>query len=196
MERKADIKRKTGETDISLHINIDGKGAAEINTGIGFFDHMLVLFAKHGLFNLKVDAKGDLNVDAHHTVEDVGIVLGMALKTALGDKKSIKRYGTSYVPMDEALAMASLDLSGRPFLVFKCEFSKDRVGGMDTELVEEFLRAVAYNGGITLHISVLYGKNNHHIIEAVFKALGRALDEATRVDERIEGVMSTKGVLV
>jgi imidazoleglycerol-phosphate dehydratase len=196
MERRADIDRKTGETDISLHINVDGKGAAEINTGIGFFDHMLVLFAKHGFFNLKVDAKGDLNVDAHHTVEDVGIVLGMALRTALGDKKSIKRYGTSYVPMDEALAMASLDLSGRPYLVFKCEFTQDRVGGMDTELVEEFLRAVAYNAGITLHISVLYGKNNHHIIEAIFKALGRALDEATRIDERIEGVMSTKGVLV
>jgi imidazoleglycerol-phosphate dehydratase len=195
MERRADIKRKTGETDISLHINIDGKGAAEVNTGIGFLDHMLTLFAKHGLFNLKVDARGDLHVDAHHTVEDVGIVLGAALKTALGDKKSIKRYGTSYVPMDEALAMVSLDLSGRPYLVLKGGFTQDRVGGMDTELVEEFFRAVAYNAGITLHITVLYGKNNHHIIEAVFKAFGRALDEASRTDGRIEGVMSTKGIL-
>jgi len=196
MERKAEIKRKTGETDVSLYINIDGTGKSEINTGIGFFDHMLSLFAKHGLFDLKIGASGDLDVDAHHTVEDVGIVLGQALKNAMGDKKSVRRYGTSYVPMDEALAMVSLDLSGRPFLVFKAEFTKDKAGAMDTELVEEFFRAVAFNSGITLHIAVLYGKNNHHIVEAVFKAFGRALDEATRRDERIDGVMSTKGILV
>lgn len=196
MERKAQIKRKTNETDISLYINIDGSGKGEINTGIGFFDHMLNLFARHGLFDLKVDADGDLNVDAHHTVEDVGIALGQALKDALGEKKSVRRYGTSYVPMDEALAMVSIDLSGRPFLVFKAEFTRDKAGGMDTELVEEFFRAVAFNACITLHIAAFYGNNNHHIIEAIFKAFGRALDEATRRDERIEGVMSTKGILI
>jgi imidazoleglycerol-phosphate dehydratase len=195
MERKVEVKRITGETDIKLFLDMDGAGEGNIDTGIGFFDHMLALFTRHGLFNLKVEAKGDLCVDAHHTVEDVGIVLGQAVKKALGEKKSIKRYGTSYVPMDEALAMVSVDLGGRPYLVFDAPFSVEKVGEMDTELVEEFFRAVAFNGGINLHIRVLYGKNNHHMIEAIFKAFGRALDEASQFDERIKGVMSTKGTL-
>jgi imidazoleglycerol-phosphate dehydratase len=195
MGRKIEVKRITGETNIKLFIDVDGAGEGDINTGIGFFDHMLALFAKHGLFDLKVEASGDLCVDAHHTVEDVGIVLGQALKKALGEKKSIKRYGTSYVPMDEALAMVSVDLGGRPFLVFDAPFPAEKVGEMDTELVEEFFRAVAFNGDINLHIRVLYGKNNHHMIEAIFKAFGRALDEASQFDGRIKGVMSTKGTL-
>ncbi|MGI6777985.1 MAG: imidazoleglycerol-phosphate dehydratase HisB [Acetivibrionales bacterium] len=195
MERKGEYKRTTAETDISVSIELDGSGTANICTGIGFFDHMLNLFTRHGLFNISIEAKGDLEVDAHHTVEDVGIVLGQAVKQALGDKKSIKRYGTSFVPMDEALAMTSLDLSGRPFLVLDAQFTADKVGGFDTELLEEFMRAFAFNAGITLHIKALHGKNNHHIIEAIFKSLGRALDEATRQDDRIKGVMSTKGAL-
>jgi len=193
--RKSEIKRKTNETDILLSFCVDGSGNAGINTGVGFFNHMLNLFAKHGLFDLEVNAKGDLDVDAHHTVEDVGIALGQAIKEALGDKKSIKRYGTSFVPMDEALAMVALDLSGRPFLVFDAQFENSRAGDMDSELVEEFFRALAFNAGMNLHIKVLYGKNTHHMIEAVFKAFGRALDEAARIDDRIDGVMSTKGVL-
>lgn len=195
MGRTAELKRKTGETDVSLSFGIDGSGKSSITTGVGFLDHMLTLFCKHGLFDLSVQAQGDLEVDAHHTVEDVGIVLGQAIQQAAGDKKSIKRYGTSYVPMDEALAMTALDLSGRPFLVFDAPLANGRVGQMDTELVEEFFRAVAFNAGITLHIKVFYGNNNHHIIEAMFKAFGRALDEATALDSRIEGVMSTKGML-
>ena len=195
MNRKSEIKRKTNETDISLSMNIDGTGKGDINTGVGFFDHMLSLFARHGLFDLKVMAKGDLDVDAPHTVEDVGIVLGQAIKEALGDKKSIKRYGSSFVPMDEALALVALDLSGRPYLVFDARFENQKLGNMDTELVEEFFRAVANNAGINLHIKVFYGSNTHHIIEAIFKAFGRALDEASGIDNRIEGVMSTKGML-
>ncbi|HEX3028994.1 MAG TPA: imidazoleglycerol-phosphate dehydratase HisB [Clostridia bacterium] len=195
MERKAEIKRKTNETDISLKLCVDGSGQNQIATGIGFLDHMLTLFTKHGLFDLSLKADGDLEVDGHHTVEDVGIVLGQAIKQALGDKKSIKRYGSSHVPMDESLAMVVLDLSGRPFLVYDVKLTSDKVGDMDTELVEEFFRAVAFNAGINLHIKMFYGSNNHHIIEAVFKAFGRALDEATRTDSRIEGVMSTKGSL-
>jgi imidazoleglycerol-phosphate dehydratase len=195
MDRKAEVSRKTKETDIRLKLWVDGTGKSEINTGIGFFDHMLDLFAKHGLFDLEIKADGDLNVDAHHTVEDVGIVLGQVIKEALGEKKSIKRYGSSFVPMDEALSMVALDISGRPFLVFDAEFSADKVGEMETELVEEFFRAVAFNAGINLHIKNLYGGNNHHIIESIFKAFARALDEATAVDKRIDGVMSTKGVL-
>lgn len=195
MSRKAKINRKTGETDISLIISIDGTGKSDINTGVGFLDHMLNLFTRHGLFDLEVKAQGDLEVDAHHTVEDVGIVLGQALKEALGDKKSIKRYGSSYIPMDEALALVALDLSGRPFLVFDARFDCERLGNMETELFEEFFRAVSFNAGINLHIKVFYGSNTHHIIEAIFKAFGRALDEATIIDTRIEGVMSTKGTL-
>ncbi len=195
MPRNAVVSRKTAETDISLRLNIDGSGFSSIDTGIGFFDHMLTLFSKHGLLDLEIKACGDLQVDSHHTVEDVGIVLGQALREALGDKKSIRRYGTSHVPMDEALAMVSLDLGGRPYLVCNIAFTNERVGGMETELVEEFFRAVSVNAGLNLHINVLYGSNNHHMAEAVFKAFGRALDEAARLDDRIEGVMSTKGVL-
>ncbi|HOM02365.1 MAG TPA: imidazoleglycerol-phosphate dehydratase HisB [Acetivibrio sp.] len=195
MGRKSEISRKTGETDITLSINIDGSGKGNITTGVGFLDHMLNLFAKHGLFDLDVKAKGDLEVDAHHTVEDVGIVFGQAIKQALGEKKSIRRYGSSFVPMDETLVLVALDISGRPYLVFDAELKCERLGNMETELVEEFFRAVAFNAGITLHIKALYGSNTHHIIEAMFKAFGRALDDATREDDRIKGVMSTKGIL-
>ena len=195
MGRRAEVRRKTAETDIVAEINIDGAGKYEINTGIGFFDHMLELFSRHGLFDLKVNAQGDITVDGHHTVEDVGISLGQALKDALGDKKGIRRYGTSFVPMDEALAMTAVDVSGRPCLVFEAEYTSEKVGGMDTELVEEFLRAFVNNAGLTMHVKVLHGSNNHHIIEAIFKSLARALDEATAVDSRIDGVMSTKGIL-
>lgn len=195
MARSVELSRKTNETEISLKLNLDGKGDSNTNTGIGFLDHMLTLFAKHGLFDMELKACGDLEVDAHHTVEDIGIVLGQALKEAAGDKKSIRRYGTSYVPMDEALAMVSLDFGGRPYLVCNVNYSTDRVGNMDTELVEEFFRAVSTNAGMNIHINVLYGSNSHHMTEAVFKAFGRALDEAVRVDGRIDGVMSTKGIL-
>jgi len=192
-KREASVNRKTGETDIQAKLNLDGEGNYSINTGVGFFDHMLKLMTKHGLLDLALSAKGDLEVDSHHTIEDVGIVLGQCLNEALGDKKGIKRYGTSFVPMDEVLASVSIDVSGRPFIVCDFNFTVDRVGEMDTEMVEEFLRAFAFNAGITLHARVLYGKNNHHMIEAVFKALGRALREAADIDARIKGVMSTKG---
>lgn len=195
MERKSQISRKTGETDITLSINLDGTGKSKINTGVGFLDHMLDLFTRHGLFDMEVKAQGDLHVDAHHTVEDVGIVLGQAVKEALGDKKSIKRYGSTFVPMDESLALVAMDLSGRPFLVFDAELPAQKLGNMETELVEEFFRAVAFNAGMNLHIKVFYGSNTHHIIEAIFKAFGRALDQAVLIDDRIEGVMSTKGTL-
>ncbi|HCL4557696.1 imidazoleglycerol-phosphate dehydratase HisB [Clostridium botulinum] len=194
-ESIAKVYRKTGETEIKSEINLYGEGKYDIKTGIGFFDHMLNLMARHGLIDVKLEAKGDLQVDSHHTVEDVGIVLGESFKKALGDKKGIKRYGTSFVPMDEALASVSIDISGRPYIVCDFNFTVDKLGGMDTELVEEFLRALAFNVGITLHARVLYGKNNHHMIEAVFKALGRAIREAVDRDERINGVMSTKGIL-
>jgi imidazoleglycerol-phosphate dehydratase len=193
--RTATIKRQTAETDISASLNIDGTGKSEIATGIGFFDHMLVLLTKHGFFDLQLTTEGDLAVDGHHTVEDTGIVLGQALKKALGDKSGIKRYGTAFVPMDEALAMVSLDISGRPFLVFDVAIPAERIGNFDSELTEEFLRALSIHAGLTLHVRVLSGKNSHHIVEAIFKALGRALDEATAKDDRIVGVMSTKGML-
>lgn len=195
MSRTAAISRDTAETNIALELEIDGGGQAKIATGIGFFDHMLTLLTKHGLFNLKVAVDGDLAVDGHHTVEDTGIVLGQCFSKALGDKVGIKRYGTSYVPMDEALAMVSLDISGRPYLVFDAVLPKVHIGGFDAELVEEFLRALSVHAGLTLHVRLLAGKNAHHMVEAIFKALGRALDEATRKDERIVGVMSTKGTL-
>lgn len=195
MNRLSEIKRKTGETDIELNLNLDGEGTFKGSTGIGFLDHMLTLFSKHGLMDLEIKADGDLVVDSHHTVEDIAIVLGSAVKEALKDKAGIKRYGTSFVPMDESLATISLDISGRPFLVFDAKFTVDKLGNFDTEMVEEFFRAFAVNGGITLHARVLYGKNNHHMIEALFKALGRALGEAITIDQRIKGVMSTKGVL-
>lgn len=195
MIRTAEIKRQTGETNITANVTIDGTGRSEIATGIGFFDHMLILFAKHGFFDVTVNAIGDLHIDGHHTVEDTGIVLGQTLLAALGDKNGIKRYGTAFVPMDEALVMVSLDISGRPFLAFDVEIPTERIGTFDSELVEEFLRAFVVHAGITLHVRLITGKNAHHIVEGVFKALGRALDEATRQDERIVGVLSTKGSL-
>jgi imidazoleglycerol-phosphate dehydratase len=194
--RQAEIKRQTGETDISVKLNIDGEGKSDIRTGIGFFDHMLILMAKHGLMDLAVDCHGDLEVDGHHTVEDIGIALGKAFSQAIGDKCGIKRYGTSFVPMDEALAMASLDISGRPYLVYDVNVPlTPLIGSFDSELTEEFLRAFAFNAGITLHVKILHGKNSHHIVEGIFKALGRALCEAAAKDSRIKGVMSTKGSL-
>lgn len=195
IKRNAEIKRDTFETQIEIYLELDGEGKAEIETEIGFFDHMLTLFARHGILNLRVIAKGDLQVDSHHLVEDVGIVLGRCIKEALGDKNGIKRYGTAYVPMDESLELVSIDISGRPFLVFEGEFKTDKLGNFETEMVEEFLRAVAYNAEITLHAKVLYGKNTHHMIEGIFKALGRALCEAAEINSRIDGVMSTKGSL-
>ena len=195
MSRTASLERVTGETAIKVSLNLDGSGHSQIATGVGFFDHMLILLSKHGLFDLTVAAKGDIYVDGHHTVEDAGIVLGQALAQALGDKAGIKRYGTAFVPMDEALAMVSLDISGRPFLVFDAALPSEQVGQFDSELTEEFLRALSVHAGLTLHVRLLSGRNTHHIIEAIFKALGRALDEATRQDDRIKGVMSTKGML-
>lgn len=193
--RTAKINRKTKETDIELMVALDGSGQGEISTGVGFFDHMLVLLAKHGLFDLMVKAAGDLQVDAHHTVEDTGIVLGQAIAKALGDKSGVRRYGTAFVPMDEALAMVVVDISGRPFLQFDVDMPLTMIGSYAGELTEEFLRALAVSGGLTIHVRLLSGKNSHHITEAIFKALARALAEASRVDERIVGVMSSKGVL-
>ena len=195
MNRSAEIQRKTNETDIAMSLNIDGRGKADINTGIGFFDHMFNSFAIHGFFDLSLKVKGDLYVDSHHTIEDTGIVLGEAIKKALGDKKGIKRYGYFILPMDETLVLASLDLSGRPYLVFDAEFSTDRVGDYDTEMVKEFFYAVSYAAGMNLHIKVLSGNNNHHIIEGIYKAFAKALDEATSFDARITDVLSTKGSL-
>lgn len=194
-KRFAQISRETTETKISADVVVDGSGIAEINTGIGFFDHMLNLFAKHGLFDISLNAEGDLYVDEHHTVEDVGITLGQVFKQALGDKVGIKRYGTSFVPMDETLVQVSLDISGRPYLVTDIPLPSIMLGKFSTEMVDEFLRAFAFAAGITLHVRLITGSNTHHIVEAVFKALARALDEATQTDPRIEGVMSTKGVL-
>jgi imidazoleglycerol-phosphate dehydratase len=193
--RKAKAYRETGETKINIEWELDGESKCSMDTGIGFFNHMLNLMGVHGLFNLKVDAKGDLEVDGHHTIEDVGIVLGQCFREALGDKKGIKRYSTVFLPMDEAMACISVDISSRPFLVFEADFTAERVGEFEVEMVEEFFRAFAFNAGITLHARVLYGKNNHHMIEALFKGLGRALAEAVTFDQRIKGVMSTKGVL-
>lgn len=195
MGRTATVDRKTNETDIKLSLNVDGSGQADIATGIGFFDHMLALWAKHGMFDLTLKVQGDLDVDGHHTVEDTGIVLGKVLAQALGDKSGIKRYGTAFVPMDEALAMVAVDISGRPFLEFAAEVPAVQIGNYPGELTEEFLRALAVNAGLTLHVRLLSGKNAHHIAEAIFKATARALDDATRKDERIVGVMSTKGTL-
>jgi len=193
--RRAEISRNTSETDIDLTLDLDGGGNKEIETGVGFLNHMLELFARHGLFDLELKAEGDLEIDGHHTVEDIGICLGKAIDEAIGDKAGIKRYGTEYVPMDEALVMVSLDLSGRAYLNYELDLPQEKVGEFDTELVLEFMRALAFNGGITLHIRQLAGENAHHIIEATFKALGRALRKAVEKDERITGVMSTKGKL-
>lgn len=193
--RTATISRKTKETDITLTLNLDGSGVSNIDTGIGFFDHMLTNFARHGLFDLDLRASGDLEVDCHHTIEDCGIVLGQAIEKALGDKTSIRRYGHVILPMDEALVLCALDLSGRPYLVFEGEFTTDRVGYLDTEMVKEFFYALTYNAGMNLHIRQMAGSNNHHIIEAMFKAFAKALDQATLQDARITSVLSTKGTL-
>ena len=195
MARTADYVRKTKETDISLHLNLDGTGSSSIHTGIGFFDHMLDGFARHGVFDLKVNVAGDLAVDCHHTIEDTGIVLGNAIKEAVGDKKGIRRYGSCILPMDETLVLCAVDLSGRPYLVFDGEFTTDRVGYMDTEMVKEFFYAISYTAGMNLHIRVLSGGNNHHMIEAMFKAFAKALDQATVIDPRITDILSTKGSL-
>jgi len=193
MTRTSTIARNTKETQIEMTFVIDGSGKYDISTGVGFLDHMLELFTKHGMFDMTLKCLGDIHVDAHHSVEDIGIVLGTCIKEALGDKKSILRYGSMMLPMDEVLALVSLDLSGRPFLQYNVEFANDLVGDMETELVEEFFRAVSTNAGMNLHIKLLEGGNNHHVVEAIFKAFSKALDQATQTDERIDGVMSTKG---
>lgn len=196
MARLATIKRTTGETDIDVALNIDGTGKSNINTGIGFFDHMLTALSKHSGMDLDVTCKGDLVVDGHHSVEDVGIAIGMAFAQAIGDKKGIVRYGSARCPLDEALGDAVVDISGRPFIVFNAEFIADKCGEMDTQLFEEFMRSFAYNAGITLHISSPYGTNDHHKAEAMFKSLARALRQAAAIDERFKDqVISTKGVL-
>lgn len=193
--RSVTVERKTKETDITMTLNLDGTGKSEIDTGIGFFDHMLEGFSKHGFFDLECKIKGDLNVDGHHTVEDAGIVLGEAIKQAIGDKKGMTRYGYFILPMDDALALCAIDLCGRPYLNFECEFTVPRVGYLDTELIKEFFYAVSYSAGMNLHIKMLAGTNNHHMIEAMFKAFAKALDQATSMDPRITDVLSTKGSL-
>lgn len=195
MGREANIKRTTKETDIAVMLNLDGTGKGEIATGIGFFDHMLTGFTKHGFFDTKISVKGDLEVDGHHTVEDTGIVIGQAIKEAIGNKAGIKRYGSFILPMDDALCLCAVDLCGRPYFNFECEFPVERVGELDTELVKEFFYAISYSAGMNLHIKMLNGENAHHMIEAMFKAFAKALDEATSFDERITGVLSTKGSL-
>lgn len=194
MNRTAQITRTTKETDITLKLDLDGGARADVNTGIGFLDHMLTALAVHGGFSLELSCKGDLHVDGHHTAEDIGIVLGLAFKEALGDKAGIMRYGSAYIPMDEALAFCSLDISARPFLVFNAQFTNERVGEFDTCLTEEFMRAFAFNAGITLHLRVEYGSNDHHKIEALFKAMAYALKAAMKRNDD-GSVVSTKGVL-
>ena len=191
----ADYVRKTKETDISLHLNLDGTGSSSIHTGIGYFDHMLDGFARHGLFDLKVNVAGDLAVDCHHTIEDTGIVLGNAIKEAVGDKKGIRRYGSCILPMDETLVLCAVDLSGRPYLGWDAEFSTEKIGDMATEMVKEFFYAVSYSAAMNLHIKVLSGGNSHHVAEAMFKSFAKALDAATQYDSRITDVLSTKGSL-
>jgi len=194
--RTAKVDRKTKETDINITINLDGEGKYTIDTSIPFLDHMLSLMCKHGLFDLKIKAKGDIDVDYHHTVEDIGIVLGKAIKQALVDMKGISRFGQASVPMDEALASVTLDISGRPYLVYKVEFpKKSKIKNFDPDLIEDFLQAFTSNSSITLHVESLYGRNTHHIIEAIFKALGRALKQAVTIDPRIKGIPSTKKCL-
>ncbi len=195
LKRTADIKRKTNETDIDMHFVIDGRGTANIQTGIGFFDPMLNSFTRHGLFDMDLKVQGDLYVDSHHTIEDTGIVLGQAIKEAVGDKKSIRRYGSILLPMDETLVLCAIDLSGRPHLVFDAELTIPQVGYFDTEMVKEFFYAVSYSAGMNLHIKLIHGSNNHHIIEGMFKAFAKALDEATLTDSRIPDQMTTKGSL-
>ncbi len=195
MSRIATINRKTKETDITIEFNLDGSGKMQMDTGIGFFNHMLEGFAKHGFFDLNCEIDGDLEVDGHHSVEDAGIVLGQAIKEAIGDKKGIRRYGYFILPMDEVLALCAVDLCGRPFFQFDCEFTSEKVGDLETELVKEFFYAVSYSAGMNLHIKMLTPGNNHHMIEAMFKAFAKALDMATSYDERVTDVLSTKGSL-
>jgi imidazoleglycerol-phosphate dehydratase len=194
-ERIATQERKTKETDIRVKLNLDGVGQADIRTGIGFFDHMMEGFSKHGFFDLTLSCKGDLAVDSHHTIEDCGIVLGNAIREALGDKSGIKRFGSCILPMDESLVLCAIDLSGRPYFVFDGSFTTDRIGEMDTEMVKEFFYAVSYSAGMNLHLKVLSPGNNHHMAEAMFKSFARALDEAVTIDSRIQGILSTKGSL-
>jgi imidazoleglycerol-phosphate dehydratase len=195
MQRAAEKQRTTRETDVKVRIDLDGKGQSQIATGIGFLDHMLDLFARHGLFDLEVECRGDLHIDAHHSVEDIALTLGQAFREALGDKRGIIRFGMSYVPMDETLARAVVDFSGRAYVVYRVANTRDRVGELDTEMVEHFWRSFASEAGCNLHIELLYGANQHHITEAIFKATARGLSAATRVSDRIEGVLSTKGTL-
>ena len=195
MERIAVMTRNTNETKISMTLNLDGRGKADIHTGIGFFDHILNSFARHGFFDLELQAQGDLEVDTHHTIEDVGIVLGRAIREAVGDKKGIVRYGSKILPMDDSLVLCALDLCGRPWLSFELTLERERVGDLETEMIREFFYAVSYGGEMNLHLRQLSGSNNHHIIEAAFKAFARALDEATSYDPRLKDVLSTKGSL-
>ena len=191
--RTATVKRVTGETDITITINLDGNGESNIDTGIGFFDHMLANFSRHGLFNLDVKARGDLEVDCHHLIEDTGIVLGEVIKKALGDKKGINRYGYFILPMDEALVLSAVDLSGRPYLQYDCELKSPMIGDFDTQMVKEFFYAVSYSAGMNIHIKKMSGDNDHHIVEACFKAFSKALMNAVQINERITDVLSTKG---
>ncbi len=195
MDRTGSCMRKTKETEINLTICLDGKGRSRIDTGIAFFDHMLDGFARHGLFDLEVEVKGDLEVDCHHTVEDTGIALGQAVANALGDKAGIKRYGSFMLPMDETLALCAVDLSGRPYLNYQAGFTVEKIGGLDTEMVKEFFYAVSYSAAMNLHLKILDGGNNHHMAEALFKAFGKALDAATMEEPRMKEVWSTKGSL-
>ncbi len=195
MSRYAEINRKTGETDITVKLELDGTGKADINTGIGFFDHMLDAFTRHGFFDMTVDVKGDLNVDGHHSVEDTGIVIGQAIAKALGDKKGIRRYGSMLLPMDETLVMSAIDLCGRPYFDMDATFTAPMVGDFDTQLVREFFYSVSYGAMLNLHLRVVTGINDHHKIEAMFKAFSKALDEATSFDPRVTDVLSTKGSL-
>lgn len=194
-KRSAKITRKTKETNITLELTVEGNGKGRISTGVPFLDHMLTLMTAHGLFDLALKAEGDIEIDGHHTVEDIGMVLGEAFDEALGDRKGIRRYGRGLVPMDEALASVVIDFSNRPFLVFHVDFKRESTGRFDVELVKEFFKAFADKSGASVHINLLYGQNTHHIIEAIYKAFGQALDEASLLDDRITGVRSTKGVL-
>ena len=194
-DRSAIVERITKETQITVELNLDGQGMTDISTGIGFFDHMLSGFARHGLFDLRVNVNGDLDVDCHHTIEDTGIVLGQAIQKALGEKKGIKRYGHFLLPMDEALALCAIDLSGRPYLNYDASFTTERIGEMDTEMIREFFYAVSYSAAMNLHLKILDGINNHHMAEALFKAFGKALDMAVMEEPRMKDVWSTKGTL-
>ena len=195
MQRIATVTRKTKETNIEVHLNLDGTGVSDVHTGIGFFDHMLNGFSRHGFFDVNISVHGDLEVDSHHTIEDTGIVLGTAIKEAVGDKRGIKRYGSSILPMDETLVLCAIDLSGRPYLNFDAAFTVPSLGDMDTEMAKEFFYAISYAAGMNLHIKVLHGGNNHHMMEAMFKAFAKALDEATMEEPRLKDVLSTKGSL-